>query len=208
MDTLATQCILSFFSSFLFLFVTWKVYSESRLFSMLGMYRAMCRRVIYHFEDPTHASCTLKTGCTVSAGTVHVEQENVHCLFFLSQHQLCWPQHLLYQHMLLFEHKMCTTGKQHKVCFLHHIYREAETRTSFFKRDDSCSISFLMLLYYYDYYCCFFIIIIIIMTIIGLSLAAATQEQNYVLTLCSLELWFDVPMGCLKTSHKNRAAKS
>lgn len=58
MDTLATQCILSFLL-LLFLFVTWKVYSESKLFSMIGMYRAMCRHVIYHFEDPTCAWCTL-----------------------------------------------------------------------------------------------------------------------------------------------------
>lgn len=60
MDTLATQCILFFFLLFLFLFVTWEVYPESKLLSMLGMYRAMCRHVIYHVEDPTCASRILK----------------------------------------------------------------------------------------------------------------------------------------------------
>lgn len=54
---------------------------------MLGMYRTMCRRVIYHSEDPICASCTLKMGCAVSASTVNVDQENVHCVF--TQHQLC-----------------------------------------------------------------------------------------------------------------------
>lgn len=46
---------------------------------MLGMY--MCRRVIYHYEDPTCASCTLKAGCAVSASAVNVDWENVHCVF-------------------------------------------------------------------------------------------------------------------------------
>lgn len=90
MDTLATQCILSPFF-LLFLFATWKMYSESKLF-MLGMYRATCRHVICHFEDSTRTLCSLKAGWAVSASTVTVDWESVHFVqfFFFPEHQLCW----------------------------------------------------------------------------------------------------------------------
>lgn len=109
MDTLATQCILLFFLLFLFLwffFCNLKSIFRKQTILHVRYVQSKCADVIYHFEDPTCASRTLKTGSAVSAGEVNVGGER--CTLCFSRHQLCWPQHLLYQHVLLFKHKMCT----------------------------------------------------------------------------------------------------
>ena len=131
---------LHFFFFFFFLsFCNLKNILRKQIIMYVGMYRAACRHVLCHVEDPT-----LHLGWAASANTGSVDFENVRLW-----NQLCWQQHLLYQHVLLFEHKhwnwtgsvfyVASTGRQSRASFLSRFLTNL----------------FLLLLYYYDYYGCF-----------------------------------------------------
>lgn len=96
-------CLL--FISFFFPFCNLKSILRKQIIMYVGMYRAACRHVPCHFEDPTCTLCTLQRGWSASASAVCGDREGVRFGLFLTPATACWQQHLLHQHVLLFEHK-------------------------------------------------------------------------------------------------------
>lgn len=97
-----------FFFLLLFLFVTWDVYSESKLFSMLGVYRATCWRDISLWGSNLRPAQSLDGMYWVCQHSKCRLVKCALCLFPVPC-TACWRQHLLYQHVLLYRDN--NTGK-------------------------------------------------------------------------------------------------
>lgn len=121
-------CLL--FISFFFSLCNLKSILRKQIIMYVGMYRAVCRHVLCHSEDPTCTLCTLQLGWAASAKAVSVDRENVwHHTSYVGSNICCintccssntWTGsvHFLFMDM-------------NRKCFLRHIYGKAEAEHPF-----------------------------------------------------------------------------